>query len=212
MATFATPALERKPDQICVGRVTEVKDAYVSKSEKYYVVPISIEALDAGKSTKLYFLFRPEWMAQLSTGELLRLREEDKGAHFVYSKNIATSEEGKKSHLQGLAVTSDGFNQLASRLIDLGVEAVSETPTLVSDVLRTYLLDENGDRNIGYVLTQQTEKTDEIGENGKNIYVPTKNWEVASYFEVSDKNIDRMTKKAEKNPARFRMTYAGAAF
>jgi hypothetical protein len=211
--TFATPALERKPDQICVGRVTEVGDAYESKSGKYYVVRITVEPMDAGKGTKIYFLFRPEWMAQLSQVDLLNIKEADKGAHFVYGKNIATNEEGKQSTLQGLAVTTEDFNTLASRLIALGVEAVSENPTLVSDVLRTFLLDENGDRNIGYVLTQQTEKTDEVHpETGKAIYVPTKNWEVASYFAVNDKNIARMAKKAESRPDRFRMTFAGAAF
>lgn len=213
-STFATPAIERKPNRICVGRVASVGDAYEGKSGKYYNVKITIEPLDAGSRATLYFLFRPEWMAQLSQVDLINLKEADSGAHFVYRKSIATNEENEQSILQGLSVTTDDFNALASRLIGLGVENVAANPTIVSDVLRTFLVEENGERNIGYVLKQQMQKTDEVHpETGKAVYIPTKNWEVDTYFNANDeKAIARQTKKAASNPTRYQMTYSGSAF
>jgi hypothetical protein len=215
--TFLSPPLAQKPQLICAGRVTAIGDAYLSaKSEKYYVVKISLTALGAGKDQNIYWLFRPEYFnAAMTRADLNTMAEADKGVYRMYEQHICTNEEGKKSTLQGLTGTPEAFNELASRLLSLGVDAITETPTLVSDVLRTFFVEENPQAVVGYVLGQQSEKTDEIDpETGKNVYVPSKWLEVKSYWTVDEegKGLAAKARLAEKNPKRYKLAYSGESF
>lgn len=217
---FATPAIAKKPSLICAGRVSAVGDAYLGKSENYYVVKIEIEAVDAGVDKALYLLFRPEWMHAMSHTEIARFQEEQPGAYRMYQQHIAANlENSKPSHLQGLTgyvstqSNATPFNELGSRLCALGIDAVTETPTLVSDTIRKFLLEEREGEIIGYVVSQQTEKTGEVDENGKNVYVPSKWTEVSNYWAANDsKALDRQTKKAEKSPDKYKMAFSGVVF
>jgi hypothetical protein len=219
-STFLSPPLALKPAKICAGRVTAVGDAYLSKpkpnggGEKYYVVKITLTALGAGTDKDIWFLFRPEYFnAAMTRADLNDMAEADKGVYRMYEQHICTSEEGKKSTLQGLAGSQEAFNELASRLLAIGVDAIAEQPTLVSDVLRQFFIEENPQAIVGYVLGQQTEKTDEIDpETGKNIYVPSKWLEVKSYWEVNDKTLAAKARLAEKSPSRYTLCYAGESF
>jgi hypothetical protein len=215
--TFLAPPLAKKPNLICAGRVTAIGDAYLSaKSEKYYVVKITLSALGAGKDQNIYWLFRPEYFNPAMTrADLAQMSETDSGVYRMYSQHIATDEEGKQSTLQGLCATAENFNELAARLLSLGMDAITETPTIVSDVLRTFFVEENPQHVVGYVLGQQTEKTDEINpETGKNVYVPSKWLEVKSFWVVDaeGKNLAKKAKQAEKSPDRYRLAYSGESF
>ncbi len=222
MSTFAVPEIALQPSLICAGRVASVSDARLGKSENYYVSDIELEAVDAGKNQRIYFCFRPEWMREMSSTELRRFKEEQKGPFFVYEKNIAANPDDEKfepSTLQGLTgflnKSSDAtaFNELAGRLIALGTDAIEANPALVTDVLRQFLVEERGDFLVGYIRGQQMNKTGEKDENGRNVYTPGKYTEIKGFWNASDpKAIERQTKKSEKNPERYRMTFAGCAF
>jgi DNA polymerase III psi subunit len=213
---FGKPPIEEKPDHICAGRVAEVKDAYLGKSENSYVVPIKLEPLGSGKAQTIFLLFRPEWFRQHSAADYRRMEEDAPQVYRKFKEHMYCNPEDsgyKPSHLQGLAVTAEKFEELADRLIRVGEEAIASDPTLVSNVLREFLVEENGDTVIGYQLTQQREKSDMINEEtGKAIYVPTKWWEVRSYWTVNEKSISRNAEKAEKQPRRYKMCYAGESF
>lgn len=210
--TFTKPPAAPKPTLICAGKVTEVKDAYLSaKSQKYYVVPIQLTGMDGGLDQKVYWLFHPEFFKGYTPSELIELAEDDKGAYRIFCQHIA-QESGKVSHLQGLATTEEAFDEISSRLLSLGVDAITENPTLVSDTLREFLIDENGDNVVGYVLRQQQEATDEKDENGKTIYVPSKWMEVGGYWEVNDKNVKKQAEKAAKSKGKVKMTYSGVPY
>lgn len=209
-STLAAPALATKPNQVCIGRVTSVGDARPSKNnpDTYYVIDIQIEALDAGKNQKVYFTWRPEWLQQYSSADFRRMQEDFPKLLFVYQMNVMTKEEGKQSLLQGLCMTTERFNELASRLTDLGVSNIEANPTIVSDVLRQFFVEENGDTDIGYVLKQQTSWNGEVDENGRKVYEPTKFIEVDKYFEPTDKNIASWVKAAERKPEKYKVTFS----
>jgi hypothetical protein len=215
--TFKTPPLAAKPHLICAGRVTSVGAAYIGKSGKYYVSKIEITAMGAGKNHNLYFLFRDEYFnPAMTTVDLKAMADIDMDVYRKYGENIATTEEGKQSHLQGLCGgNTEMFNELASRLLSLGQDAISADPTLVSTTLSEFFVNDNPDHVFGYVLGQQTEKTGEVDpETGKNIYVPSKWLEIKSYWVVDaeGKNLAKKAKQAEKNPDRYRLAYAGESF
>jgi hypothetical protein len=214
-STFTAPSIERKPDLICAGHVSEVGDARLGKSGNYYVVNIKLSGLDASKDQTVYWLFRPEFIRNMSHVELQRFQEENPGAYRMYRQHVCSNKsDGKVSHLQGLTVTDEKFNELAGRLLELTPEAIDADPTVVSNVLRQFLVEENGDTIIGYILSQQQEKTDEINpETGKPLYVPSKWLEVRDYWNANDdKVMKRQVAKAEKNPTRYRLAYTGVQF
>lgn len=205
--SFEESEADFKPSLLCVGTVGEVGDAKISESEQYVVQPIKIEALDAGKSQTVYFLYRPEW---LTAGfKPHSLKKTNKGAHFVYSKNIASKDS--LSVLRGLAGTKEGFNDLANQLLRLPVVAGTGGPTMeaVTDTLRDFFAgnedNEGQARKIGYELRQQATKvegefyTNEKGEQ-KQRYARENRYNLQSFWDVTTENLKRMKAKAEKSP------------
>jgi hypothetical protein len=205
--SVATPTLsflpslkKEKPGKICGGRITSVGPAYISEregaSKKYYTVRIDITALGTGSNQAIFWCFRPEYFnANMTRSDLREMAELDKGVYFMYGKNIAADEEQPPS--------------------TLGVDAITETPTLVSDVLRTYFVEENPQHVVGYVVGQQQVRTDDIDpDTGKNIYVPGKWMEIKSYwhYDGTQESIDRQARRAEKSKGKLQLAFNGETF
>jgi hypothetical protein len=198
---FTAPAAQQKPDLICVGRVSKIADTKVSQSGAYLNTKIEIEPLGAGFNAKVNLLHRPEWLTNMSAEELQNL---DSSATFVYQKNIRSRDD--MSTLRGLSQSDEAFNELAADLIDLGPDSEIEA---FSDTVRKHVPE---DRLIGYILTQKKEDTGEVDGNGKKIKVLARGYDVASWFDVNEKTLTKLTEKAERSKGKMRLTYNGEAF
>jgi hypothetical protein len=220
--TFAETQASEKPDLICAGTVTKVGDAHISSSEKYIVIPIDVEPVDAGRKLRIQFCYRPEW---LTIGfKPYELEKTDTSAHFVYKKNIADSENF--SVLRGLAGSKAAFAKLANILLHLPVAGDGTNgPAMedVADALRTFFegnVDDAGQPVlIGYRLSQESTKTDEteVGEDGKvrNIYLRENRYGLNRnnpFWDVTSSGIKKQISYAEKSNGKTRMTYQGVPF
>jgi hypothetical protein len=221
--TFPKSEARPMPTLICVGTVGEVSDGYVSdkSGNSYVVIPIALDPLDGGRRTKVYFTHRPEWLVHTFKPHILK--RENASAYFVYEKNITS--ENDYSLLRGLAGSQDAFVELSDILLRLPVDADlgGPTPESVSEALRTYFtnnVDATGQiRKIGYELKQQSVKiladdgTPEIDpETGKPAKLLTKNYNVNSYWDVTEKGIKKMVNRANGSQGDVIMTYSGGAF
>lgn len=199
-----------KPTLVNVGEVSEVLDGYVSKSERYVVQPIKIRAFDSGYNTTVFLLYRPEWFVKgFKVTTLEETEGYGKGAHWVYRRNIASDDE--LSYLRGLAGSDAAFNKLAGALFSLpvnkdGVHSIED----VTEVIRKHFTD-NGVK-VGYILQQGSVKTDQVDEDGKNIYRLENRYVLAQknpFFDATEKNILKFGNKAERSEGKTVMTYGG---
>lgn len=215
LLSFQEAAAADMPRRVCVGTVGEIQDGHVSeKSKKYIVQPIAINALGSGTSTTVYWLYRPEWLRPGFSPTSIKNEVDDEkeanGLIFVYRNYIAG--RGTTSMLRGLCGSDEAFMVLSNRLLSLPevtIEAVTET-------LRTFFSEDNENVQIGYVLEQQSTKTDEIDpETGKNVYIKENRYQIArknGWFDVSDKALERFKKSAEKSNGRMIVCYDGEPF
>lgn len=217
--TFITDA-PAKPSLFCVGVVTEVENGHLSDSENYMVIPITITAKDAGKDTKIQFLYQPNWFTK-EFNSILGLRAfkseniNEKGnlsgSAWVYSNNInnISDDEHAVSVLRGICGSQAKFEELSDRLLNLEVPAGADGPTVedVTNTFREFLETSVGKDGqpmlVGYTLEQESKRTGEINpETGKNVYVKTKKYVIArknSFFDVTKKNLAYFTRNAEKS-------------
>jgi hypothetical protein len=221
--TFPKAEARPKPTLICVGNVTEVGDGYISgkSGTDYVVIPITIEALDGGKRAKVYFTHRPEWLTAGFKPYLLQ--REAPGAYFVYSKNISSEDEF--SLLRGLAGSEEAFVQLSTILLNLEVdpEIGGPNPETTTAALRAFFEGNVGSDGqpvrVGYELRQQRTKVlDENGEavidpeTGKPMYVNENRYNVASFWDVTEKTVSKATNRASRSEGKVIMTFAGSPF
>ena len=188
------------PTLACIGRVTKVNEPKFTKVNEnginYIMIPVEVEGFGASRNTRVNFMFRPEWLDEKFSPRTLKDVEGGKGLLAVYGNNI--SQKGKISTLAGLAGTNkEAFATLSDALINL--DQASETIAQdVADTLKKVLIDDGVGANIGYILTQQTEKTDEVDERGKPVYVKTQYYQVGEFFEPTQANRDKQYKRAER--------------
>jgi hypothetical protein len=225
--TFAEPQAAEKPTLICAGHVTKVGEAKISGSGKNITIPIDLEPVDAGRKQRVYFNFRPEW---LTVGfKPYELEKQDSKAHFTYKKNIA--DQDNYSVLRGLSGSKLAFARLANTLLHLPTteqefndeQLIGPVMEDVADALREFFegnVDDAGQPVIvGYVLAQETTKTDEttVDEHGKirNVYVRENRYGLDRnnpFWDVTSGGIKKMIAKAEASNGKIRMTYAGLPF
>lgn len=218
---FAEPPAGEMPSLVCVGSVTAIADGKVTEVKRdadgdekpnYQMNIISISGLGAGRSTKVNLLYRPEWLRPgFDLNEQLEVLKpsQAKAIRFVYENNLRAPEGSKiVPVLQGLAGNRENYAVLANRLLRLD-EITLEN---VTDVLRTFLIDEGYGEEIGYVLKQKEELTGEKDENGRPERRKTAYYEVSKFFEVTEKNLESWRKSCEKPGSKYRMTYGGEAF
>ncbi len=233
---FRQASATRKPTLACIGYVAAVGEGKESKSKKYNVNPIEINGLAAGPNTTVYLLTRPEWFELDAEGnpsfrpDRLEEVEGGSGILFVYQKNIA--QKGNVSLLQGVAGNEDRFGDLAETLLTKSViingkeetAAGDESAAVIEKLLEDFLVAGDGESpfEIGYVLRQQSTKTDDVDADGKAIYVLENRYEVSEWFEATEANKKKFRKRAEKSaekakaagePVHFKVTFdEGPAF
>lgn len=226
--TFAEPSNRKLPTLGCVGRVTEVGDVVVSKSEKYLVLPISIEPFGAGKKQTAYPCFRPEWLragfdpdtALYDPETAEELSEGGKSAHFVYEKNIrAPRGASSVSTLRGLAGSDAAFDTLANALLTIpsgDLETEEALTKFIGDLTKTFKSffrnnkgPDGQPRKFIYILVQQKTDTGEVepildeagNDTGRTrkIYVLENRYEISNFLDFTQKNVDKMIARAKKN-------------
>jgi|SRR5579871_1495706 len=205
ISTFNPTEASPKPTLHCVGQVGTIEEPRMTEGDKYVNIPINLDALETGRSTKVYFLYRPEWLTKGFRPHTLKL--DDRGAYFVYSKNIAA--EDSFSLLRGIAGSKEAFNQLANILLNLDVDAATGGPTM-EDVRQALIefvennVDDEGQKVlIGYTLQQQQKDTGEVDpETGKKIYSRTSNYNLhkkTPFWDVTKEGLERKRKNAENS-------------
>lgn len=201
--TFQTTEAAPKPTLHCVGRVGVIEEPRMTEGDKYVNIPINIEGLETGRSTKAYFLFRPEWLTKGFRPHTLKLN--DSGAYFVYGKNIAA--EDSFSLLRGIAGSKEAFNTLANTLLNLEVDEATGGPA-IEDVRNALVdfVDNNVDSEgspvlIGYTLVQQQKDTGETttDDEGKvrKVYSRTNNYNLKNFWDVTTQNLKKKKANAE---------------
>lgn len=190
---FKAAQVQELPDKACIGRITEVGDAYMSAKGVYGVLPISIEASFAGQNTTYYFLFRPEFFEPTFDPETILVTDyEDSEGNAVdghkvygmYKKFI--HDESKTSVLVALTTNSDdpdGFSRLAAAVDKLTPPVDLAT---VTQILQEHLLG----REVGYVLSQRVDR-DEDGNK-----VLTELYQVNYFFPVTSEGLESVLKSA----------------
>ena len=214
--SFKEASSKPMPRLACVGRVTEVPEAFVSKKGVYVVQRVVIEGYGPSKNTKPMILYRTDWFTDGFDPESLLELEEGSKLLAVYRNNI--SERGKISTLKGLCgCDTEKFDELAGRIFGLGLtveDDIESVMSRVTEVLSTFLVDEKGGDQLGYILGQQTSKTDEVNaETGKAIYVAEPYYEVKEFFDPQDeKKIASLVKSANKSDGKFKITFDDTPF
>ena len=207
-----------KPTLVCVGTVGEVEEGYLSpKSEKYIVQPISIDALEGGRNTKVFLLYRPEWFVKGFKPKTLEdVDGRGKGLHWVYANHIRNDD--KMSFLRGLTGSNEAFKILMNDLVSLPLDEETQLP-LISDITGIFQeffssnIDSTGQPvKIGYVLEQQRAKTGEVDDNGKDIYRLENRYQVKSFFDPTTKNLKSWENRIAKSEGRFLLCYTGGPF
>lgn len=206
---------QRLPTLLCLGFVSEVGEAAISKSEYYVTVPVSISGLEAGRSTKTYFSTIPEWLTKGFNPATLDTRKKADGGNgtaFVYSKNIA----GKNglSLLQGVSGSKEKFGQLFGQLVRLPIPEGTDGPALedIGETLKNFLLGNVGTdgepQKFIYELKQQATDSGEVGEDGKKIWVLENRYNVQAYYEFNEANVKKQYARCAKDPERFKFTFS----
>lgn len=229
-----------KPSLICVGTVTEVENGYLSDSENYYVIPVKISGLDASRDFTVNILYQPQWFTK-EFNTIVNIREFKnentgdkgylKGSAWVYSTYINfigdPEKYGDKSvaYLRGLCGSEAKYVELADRLFNLEVPEGSEGPSVedVTECMREFLENNQGadgtPMRIGYILEQEQKDSGETDDNGRKIYVGTKNMVLPTnqrfhpaFFDVNAKQVKFYTKKAEKSETKDKVTKEPTGF
>jgi len=199
---FGVADAQMKPRLACIGYVSEVGEGHISQSGYYVVQPVRLEALDAGQSTKVQVLYRPEWLTHTFKPKTLKDGDEQtQKSHFVYQKNIRVN--SGISVLQGLCGTDEAFGDFMNKTARLPKAEGTEGPS-IEDVQKCWTEFFDGNRNadgtpaqVGYILRQRRTKSDEVDENGKPVYILEDGYEVESFFYVNDKTIGQLRRRAE---------------
>lgn len=215
---FARPEASEKPSLICVGTVTAVEEAKLTKPNpdtgiNYIMARVTLTPLGAGRTIKENLLFRPEWLdPSFNPASFKSMGDAGRGPAFVYASTIIGADGNNRlSKLEGLAGSPEAFSRLASLLLGLpkdekGVPSLED----LTGTLTNFFLEDNQGVQIGYVLRQATQKAvgvdEETGEP-KTVKVLTDNYEVGQYFYPTSKSIANWVKTAENKPEKYRMTF-----
>ena len=198
---FTVAQAEAKPGLACIGRVANVGKAHLTRSGDYIYQPLEIQGYGASQNIKMGICYKPEWFVSgFNPGEI-----DNKGVLRMYARAI--SQQDEISQLLGLCGCNEELlDKLATALQGLELEKmadaggnvnVDQVCDAVTSILAKIL---PAVERVGYVLGQQSQKTDEVDENGKAIYVRSKFYEVKSFFNPGDeKAVKRQLKRAERS-------------
>lgn len=199
---FALAEPDKKPSLACVGYVEDIADAKPTANERYVNSRVKIVSPSGGRDITTNFMFRPEWFEQgFSPKSFDALDVDDRtkrGLALNYRRIFGT--KGTVGLLA--ALVGGNVQEFAEALWAKG--AVTEET--VVDTLRE--VNNAAQPDVGYILVQAKEKTDELNEEGKPVYVLSEFYEVQSVFFPTDEAKERLEKRAEKTKdGSFRVTW-----
>ncbi len=205
---FAAGEADKKPTLVCTGYVFKIGEGHLSASEKYNVNPIEIQPYGGGRPVTLQFLSRPEWFALGKDGKptfrpaAFKTMEGGKGMSFVYKKMISNPD--KLAAIPGLAGTEDRLARLEQAMVESEGLDGDESAQILQGIFENILVAGDGEDavEIGYTLVQASEKTDEVNEEGKAIYLAKKGYDLKEFWQVSDREKKRFRGIAEQSAAR----------
>jgi len=212
--SFKAAKAKKMPTLACIGTVDGIEEmktteSYDDTGVTYLSLPIQIKPEAAGRATKAYLKFRPEWLVPGFDPESLLQYEGGQAMYKTYRKNIYA--QGEISTLAGLAGSDERFEELATLIQSLPVVASGADPNLViidpNEVVRvvtSFLMNEKS--MIGYVLKQGVKRVElnEMDESGrpKIEWEPTQYYNVDSWFYPTMEELARKRDWAEKMAAR----------
>jgi hypothetical protein len=208
---FAKASVRKKPTVACIGYVSDIGEAKPTRVNEYgfnyIMIPIQLAGYGASLPIKVNFMFRPEWLQPGFDPESLHELEHGSTLYSQYSRHINQAGGGISTLFGLVGADDEKFNQLAEALQEVAPEAESD-PEIVANVLREKLVDEELGKLVGYVLSQQKEKSVDP-ETGKVTYLLTPYYQVDSFFVPDEKGRARQIRRAEKTTdGSFRVYFA----
>lgn len=165
------------PKIAVLGHVVDVADPKPSKSHDYAILKVSLAPLNpkpVGRiaNRDVYLSFRPEWFKKgFDPNKAL-----NKNAKFVFSRNVRSAADEQLSALEALAGTVEDYD-----LLDQHTQALDEySIDSVGNLLRDFILTEK--KPFIYILQQQREGTGVQGDDGKEIKVLGRYYEVGEFL------------------------------
>lgn len=219
------PQVRKKPTIACVGRVSEIKEAKVTgqkffdngeKKPRYLMQTLALEPWEEGEKARVNILLRPEWLEDgFDPDKLVQYNNAVNSVGDtllnVFRNNVVAAEDEAPATLVGLCgCNTDLWIELTNRLTAL-VEASRNPETNAVDSAKFlegmpalfeqfFMVDFKDKIEIGYVLKQQMQGTGQTGDNGREIKVPTRYYEIGEFFDARDeKTYQRFQKRAGKD-------------
>lgn len=177
------PQARKMPTLGCLGYLSNLEDARLSQSGKYYVMPFELTGKYGSRSTRGNILFLPEWFEPDFNPLALESPFED-----VYRMHIAG--RGGVSTLEGLCASETASNDLAEALYGLS----AYTPEAISDTLIEFYQN-LGTLTLGYNLKQKVEKLDDGSTERSERY------ELGGFWYVTEDAIERAVVRQERSNA-----------
>jgi len=172
----------------CIGYVSEVGEVKVTESGNYIGASFKLAGLKGSRNSFHTIYLRPEWLEAGFTPD------DETSESFMYRKAMGTA--STLGGIEGIL----GKDNVGAFLTDLDSRGPVTPDTIKESLVKHFSGDHQGDK-LGYILKQKSDKTDQVDDNGKNIYVRTNNYEVSEWFDANDeKVIKSMVKRASKEP------------
>lgn len=203
--------VSKMPRLTCIGRVEDMTAPKLGPSGAYYNMRVTIKGISgASKNITTNFLFRPEWFnpdfdpAQFDQ-MVIDNHTPEESARIVkmfkrnYDALLGAKGSNRTGQLPALCGSEEAFNELdAVRNAAYAKRSTSSgfTAEEVGEFIKGFVMGQGA--TFLYTLRQQTEKTDEVGEDGKQVYIRTENYEVDRW----DYNTEKTRTSAVKSVAR----------
>jgi hypothetical protein len=190
---FKAGSVDAKPDLACIGTVTKVGDAKLSKKGVYSVIALELKGQRAAFNATAFFIYRPEWFrtdfdpkteiedvtAELEDGSVVTTTR----AQLMRQYCQRIQDKKNTSELEALmAGKPNGFAKLGEAFDGLTTEPTTEG---VGQILKEHL----SGAEVGYVLTQRKDEDGELMEQ----------YNVQKFFPATDDGIEGMLRSASSS-------------
>lgn len=197
-----------KPSVACLGVVESLDDPKVNE-DGTATFPVNLRTVGApppnGNKPKVWLRVSPSFFDPTFKRASLKNVEGGDYLDRLYEETVCASDGNEGiPHLLGLCgVDRDKYYALGRALNDLNAP---EDPALIKQVLEAHLIG----NEVGYWLTQGSQKTDEVDEiTGKPKYIRTRFYNVrapkfvpAAYFPPTEKGREKVLKFVQKGADR----------
>lgn len=179
------------PTVATTGVIKQIGVPYQSERSNYTVVAIDID-LEAGprKNIKSYLVFMPDWLKPDFSPKSLTDTKDRK----VYRLHVRADEEHVKEKAQLRALAGDEWDDFVENTFGM---FNSNGGTFDAIKFQSILNSVGNGQKVLIELKQSSQKTDELGDNGKPLYRKTDNYGVGSFFAYEDTVVASLEKRAK---------------